>query len=103
MSQIDYEELPIVPYFDKHGRLIPGHPELPPEARAQLPLFYILRKESKHEPAKVQAVDIPWYPQLQWETTPTVDEDDRPSHILSFKIKVPPARLKTAEPDPTLS
>ena len=29
MYQKDYEELPIVPYFDKHGRLIPGHPELP--------------------------------------------------------------------------
>ena len=43
MSQKEYEELLIVPYFDKHVRLIPGPPELPPEAGAQLLLLYILR------------------------------------------------------------
>ena len=32
MSQNNYEELPTVPYFDKHGRIIPNHTELPPEA-----------------------------------------------------------------------
>ena len=84
----------------KYGRLIPGHPELPPEARAQLPLLYILRKESKHRPVDEQAGDIPWYPQIQWETTPTVDETDRPSHILSITTKVPPARINTTEPYP---
>ena len=47
MSQKYYEELPTVPYFDKHGRIIPIHPVLPPEARAHLPLQYILRKEPK--------------------------------------------------------
>ena len=102
MSQKDYEELHIVSYIDKHCRLIPGLPYLLPEARAQLPLLYILRKESKHELAKEKAGDTPWYPQVQWKTTPLVDEDDRPSHILSITIKVPPARLNTAEPDPGL-
>ena len=31
MSQKDYNDLPTVPYFDKHGRIIPYHPDLPPE------------------------------------------------------------------------
>ena len=65
MSQKDNEELPTVPYFDKHGRLIPVHPEHPPEARAQLPLLYILRKEPKHKPAEEPAGSAPWYPQIQ--------------------------------------
>ena len=45
MSQQDYDDLPTIPYFDKHGSLIPDHPDLPPEARARLPLLYILRKK----------------------------------------------------------
>ena len=32
MSQKDYDDLPTMPYFDKHGRIIPHHPNLPPEA-----------------------------------------------------------------------
>ena len=36
------------------------------------------------------------------ETTPTVDEDDRPNHNLNITTKVPSARLDTAEPDPGL-
>ena len=31
MSQKDYNDLPTVSYFDKHGRIIPDHPDLPPE------------------------------------------------------------------------
>ena len=38
MTQIDYEELPTVPYFDKYERLIPDHPDLAAEARARLPV-----------------------------------------------------------------
>ena len=78
MSKEDYEDLSTLPYFSKHGHLIPDHPELPPEARAQLPLLYILRKEQKHKPAEEPASGTPWYPQIQWEATPTIDEDQRP-------------------------
>ena len=102
MSQKDYEELPIIPYFDKHGHLIPNHPELPPEARAQLPLLYILGKEPKNKPQEDSTGSAPRYPQIQWETTPTIDEDHRPNHILSVTTGVPPARPDTIEPDPTL-
>ena len=65
MSQKDYEELPTVPYFNKHGRLIPNHPKLPPEARAQLPLLYILGKESKTKSPVDLTGRAPWYPQIQ--------------------------------------
>ena len=102
MSKEDYEDLPTVPYFSKHGHLIPDHLELPPEARAQLPLLYILRKEKMHEPAEEPASGTPWYPQIQWEATPTIDEDQRPNYILSITIKMPPARLDTVEPDPAI-
>ena len=102
MSQKDYEELPMIPYFDKHGNLIPNHPELPPEARAQLPLLYILGKESKYKPPEDSTGSAPWYPQIQWETTPTIDEDHRRNHILSILTGVPLSRLHTTEPDPTL-
>ena len=102
MSQKDYEELPTVPYFDKHGRLIPSQSEFPPEARAQLPLLYILKKEPKTKPQEESTGSAPWYPQIQWERTPTVDEVRRPNHILSITTGVPPARLDTTEPDPIL-
>ena len=102
MSQKDYEELPTVPYFDKHGRLIPDHPELPPEARAQLPVLYRLGKKPKTKLPEDLTGSAPWYPQVQWETSPTVDEDHRPNRILSITTGVPPARLDTPEPDPTL-
>ena len=102
MTQKDYEALPTVPYFDKHGRLIPDHPELPPEARAQLPLLYILGKGPKRSLQEPSASDAPWYPQVQWETAPTIDEDHRPNHILSIATGVPPARLDTGEPHPAL-
>ena len=42
----------------------------------------------------------PWYPQIQWETSPTIGEDERPIHILSITAKVPPAHIDTGEPDP---
>ena len=47
MTQKDYEKLQTVPYFDKHGRLIPDHPDLPAEARARFLVLYILRKGSR--------------------------------------------------------
>ena len=81
MSQKDYDDLPTVPYFDKHVRIIPDHPDLPPEARARLPLLYILKKKRKSKTLEEPPRDTPWYPQIQWETTPTVEEDERPNCI----------------------
>ena len=103
MSQKDYEELPTVPYIDKHGKFIPNHPELPPEARAQLPVLYILKKPPKKDLTSDPSLSsIPWYPQVQWETTPTSTENDRPNCILSVTTKVPAARLDTTKRDPAL-
>ena len=103
MSQKDYEELPTVPYIDKHGKFIPNHPELPPEARAQLPVLYILKKSPKEDLTSDQSLSsIPWYPQVQWENTPTSTENDRPNCILSVTTKVPAARLDTTKRDPAL-
>ena len=103
MSQKDYEELPTVPYIDKHGKFIPNHPELPPEARAQLPVLYILKKPPKEDLTSDQSLSsIPWYPQVQWENTPTSTENDRPNCILSVTSKVPAARLDTTKRDPAL-
>ena len=103
MSQKDYEELPTVPYIDKHGKFIPNHPELPPEARAQLPVLYILKKPPKEDLTSDQSLSsIPWYPQVQWENTPTSTENDRPNCILSVTTKVPAARLDTTKRDPAL-
>ena len=103
MSQKDYEELPTVPYIDKHGKFIPNHPELPPEARAQLPVLYILKKPPKEDLTPDPSLSsIPWYPQVQWGTTPTSTENDRPNCILSVTTKVPAARLDTTKRDPAL-
>ena len=103
MSQKDYEELPTVPYIDKHGKFIPNRPELPPEARAQLPVLYILKKPPKEDLTSDPSLSsIPWYPQVQWETTPTSTENDRPNCILSVTTKVPAARLDTTKRDPAL-
>ena len=103
MSQKDYENLPTVPYIDKQGKFIPNHLELPPEARAQLPVLYILKKRPKAEPQQDEsAISIPWYPQVQWETTPTSNENEKPNWILSVTTKVPPARLDTHQRDPAL-
>ena len=102
MSQKDYDELPTVPYIDKRGHLIPDHPELPPEDRARLPLLYILQKKRKNNQPKEPTGDIPWYPEIQWETTPTKEEDERPNRILSITTRMPPARIDTTKPDPTL-
>ena len=103
MSQKDYEELPTVPYIDKHGKFIPNHPELPPEARAQFPVLYILKKPPKEDLTSDPSLSsIPWYPQVQWETTPTSTENDRPNCILSVTTKVPAARLDTTKRDPAL-
>ena len=103
MSQKDYEERPTVPYIDKHGKFIPNHPELPPEARAQLPVLYILKKRPKEISTSEHSLSsIPWYPQVQWETTPTSTENDKPNCILSVTTKVPPARLDITKRDPAL-
>ena len=102
MSQKDYDELPTVPYFDKRGHLIPDHPKLSPEARAQLPLLYILQKKRKSKQPEEPTRDTPWYPEIQWETTPTLEENERPNRILSITTSVPPARIDTTKPDPTL-
>ena len=66
---------PNLPYIDKHGRLIPNHPELSPEARARLPLLYILRKNKKNKGIEEPTGDTPWYPQSRWETTPAARKD----------------------------
>ena len=103
MSQKDYEELPTVPYIDKQGKFIPNHPELLPEARAQLPVLYNLKKRPKeNSTSDPNLKSIPWYQQVQWETTPTSTEDDRPNCILSVTTNVPPARLDTTKRDPAL-
>ena len=95
MSRKDYDELPTVPYIDKRGHLIPNHPELPPEARARLPLLYNLQKKQKNKSPEKPTGDTPWYPEIQWETTPTLEEDNRPNRILSITTRVPPARINT--------
>ena len=101
MSQKDYNDLPTVPYFDEHGRIIPDHPDLPLEARARLPLLYILQKRRKSKTLEEPTGDTPWYPQVPWEITPTLEEDKRPNCILSITTRVPPARIDVT--DPTLS
>ena len=92
MSQKDYEDLPTVPYIDKHGKFIPNHPKLPP-------VLYILKRPKEDSTSEHSLSSIPWYPQLQWETTPISTEDDRPICILSITTKVPPARLDTTKRD----
>ena len=85
MSQKDYEELPTVPYFDKHGRLIPNHPELPSEAGAQLPLLYVLGKEPKTKPQEESTGSAPWYPQIQWkELQPLMRTADQTTFTVSL-------------------
>ena len=91
MSKEDYEDIPTVPYFDKRGHLIPDHPELPPEAPTERAEAQACRGTSEWNP---------WYLRLNGKTTPTIDEDQRPNHILSITTNVPPARLDTAEHDP---
>ena len=82
---------------------VPNYPELPAEARTQLPGLYILKWKPNEEPTQDQPLDaIPWYPEMQWETTPTLTENDRPNCILSVTTKVPPARLDTTEREPAL-
>ena len=89
MSQKDYDDLPTMLYFDKHGRLVPDHPDFRPEARAQLPLLYILRKKRKNKIPKEPPGETPWYPQIQWETTTTLEKDEKPNCILSIRARVP--------------
>ena len=57
LTQKYYEKLPTVPFFDKHGRLISDHPDLPMKARAQFPVLYVLWKESKQTPVERQSDD----------------------------------------------
>ena len=97
----DYENLHIVPNIGKHGNFIPNHPELSADARAQLSVLYILKKRPKEE-SDQSSNSIPWYPDVQWETTPTSTENDRPNCILSVTTKRPPIRLDTTERDPAL-
>ena len=101
ISKKDYDDLPTVPYFDKHGRVIPDHPDLPPKARARLPLLYILKKKWKSKTLEEPSGDTAWCPQIQWETRPTLEEDKRPNCILSITTRVPPARKDVT--DPTMS
>ena len=63
--------------------------------------MYILKKKRKSKTIEEQPGDTPWYPQIQWETTPTLEEDKRPNCILSITTRVPPARIDVT--DPTLS
>ena len=35
-------------------------------------------------------------------TTPTLEENERPNRVLSITTRVPPARIDTSKPDPTL-
>ena len=97
VSQKDYNDLPTVPYFNKRGHPIPDHPDLPPEVRVQLPLLYILKKRRKDNTQEEPPGEIPWYPQIQWETTPTLEENERPNCIMSIKTGAPPARIDTAD------
>ena len=95
MSQEDFEDLPTVPFFDKHGNFIPNNTELP--------VLYILKKKIKEESTQdLSSNSIPWYPQIQWETTATSTEDETPNCILSKTTKVPPARLDTNNRNPAL-
>ena len=90
-------------YIDKHGQFKPNHPELPAEARARLPVLHVLKMQPKKEPATDQSLNsIPWYPEVQWETTPTSIKNDRPNCILSITTKVPPACLNTTRRNPAL-
>ena len=101
MSQKDHDDLPTVPYFDKHVRIIPDHPDLPPEARTRLPLLYILKKKRRNKTPEEPPGDTPWYPQIQWKTTPSLEENQKPNCILSITTRMPPARIDIT--DPTLS
>ena len=103
MSQKDYEDLPTVPYIDKHRKFIPNHPGFLPEARAHIPVLYILKKRPKEDSTSEQSLSsIKWHPHVQWETTPTSTENERPNCILSVTTKVPRARLDTTRRDPAL-
>ena len=97
MSQRDYNDLPTVPYFNKHGHPIPDHPDLPPDVRVQIPLPYILKKRRKDNTQEEPPGEIPWYPQIQWETTPNLEENQRPNCIMSIKTRAPLARIDTAD------
>ena len=66
-------------------------------------MLYILKKPPKEDLTSDPSLSsIPWYPQVQWETTPTSTEDDRANCILSVTTKVPAARLDTIQRDPAL-
>ena len=106
MSQKDYNDLPTVPYWhpkpvrhpNKHGHPIPDHPEdHPAEVRVQLPLLYILKKKRKDNTQEEPPGETPWYPQIQWKTTPTLEENQRPNCIMSIKTRAPSARIDTAD------
>ena len=49
MSEKDYDDFPTIPYFDKHGRLIPDHPDLPPEASSSstTPIVFLTKETEK--------------------------------------------------------
>ena len=61
----------------------------------------MLRKRRKSKIPEEPPGDTPWYPQSQWETTPTLEEHERPNRIFSITARVPPARIDAT--DPTLS
>ena len=104
MYQNENKNLSIVPYTDKHGRLIPDHPELPTTSavysRATASALHCAR-ETIQDPTPAQLLDTtPWFPEDQWGTTPTTGEYNRPNCILTTKVR--PARVDTTKRNPKL-
>ena len=97
MSQKDYNDLPTVPYFKKAWPSYPRSSRPSSEVRMQKPLLYILKKRRKDNTQEEPPGEIPWYPQIQWETTPTLEGSQRPNCIMSIKTRAPPARIATAD------
>ena len=59
--------------------------------------MYILRKKQKSNFPEEPSGDTHWYPQIQWETTPTLEEDERPNCILRITDGVPLARIDATD------
>jgi len=94
MTQKEFDELPTLPYINKHGHFIPDHPELPPEAKASQPLLYILTKQDE-QTRKLSGPDsdIPWYPAVQWENTPATTDHEKPTRVMSITADAPAADI----------
>ena len=71
MSQQVYEDLPTVPYIDKHGRAIPNNPEHPAEVRAQLSQrLYLLKKNPVPEETRKRMSRLQTRPMTTSSATP---------------------------------